>query len=297
MQSLVSILPAVSNRSEFALKGGTAINLFVRNLPRLSVDIDLTYLQKGDRAASLHGINQAMKALQSELQSMGFSVNPNTSKEGTITRLLVRNSQAQVKIETTPVLRETVHPVITKTVTPDVEAEIGFAEMQVLDFDELYAGKICAALDRQHPRDLFDIKLLLENEGISERLKNTFLAYLISHSRPIAELLQPNKKPLDEVFIKEIELMTELPVSIEELENIREELINLINSLLSDYNKDFLSSIKRGNPDWSRFYFPQVETMPAVAWKIQNLDQMSSAARLSALQKLEQTLSSANSEI
>ena len=45
---LMSVIPAVAEESCFALKGGTAINLFIRDLPRLSVDIDLTYLPVAD---------------------------------------------------------------------------------------------------------------------------------------------------------------------------------------------------------------------------------------------------------
>ena len=54
-------MPFVAAEKDFALKGGTAINLFLRDLPRLSVDIDLTYLPIADRAQSLAAIDAAMK--------------------------------------------------------------------------------------------------------------------------------------------------------------------------------------------------------------------------------------------
>jgi hypothetical protein len=57
---LIRILPLVAVEKDFALKGGTAINLFVRDLPRLSVDIDLTYLPVADRPTSLAAIDKAM---------------------------------------------------------------------------------------------------------------------------------------------------------------------------------------------------------------------------------------------
>ena len=60
---LVRVLPFVAAETCFALKGGTAINLFVRNMPRVSVDIDLTYLPVADRGTSLRAIDAAMKRI------------------------------------------------------------------------------------------------------------------------------------------------------------------------------------------------------------------------------------------
>lgn len=53
---LLKVLPEVSKESNVALHGGTAINLFVRNMPRLSVDIDLTYIPIESRKISLEKI-------------------------------------------------------------------------------------------------------------------------------------------------------------------------------------------------------------------------------------------------
>ncbi len=161
VQLLMSVLPTVAKQTCFALKGGTAINLFVRDLPRLSVDIDLTYIEKGNRDESLSKIKQAMQDIQTDLQKRGFTVSE-SQKNGVLTRILVSNKETQIKIETTPVMRQTVHLPTMQTVTPYVEDQFGFAEINMLDFNDLYAGKLCAALDRQHPRDLYDVKLLLE---------------------------------------------------------------------------------------------------------------------------------------
>lgn len=289
VQLLVSVLPTVAKQTCFALKGGTAINLFVRDLPRLSIDIDLTYIEKGNRDESLSKIKEAMQGIQSDLQKRGFTVSE-SQKKGVLTRIVVSNNETQIKIETTPVMRETVHVPTIQTVTPSVEDQFGFAEINMLDFNDLYAGKLCAALDRQHPRDLYDVKLLLENEGISEDLKNTFLVYLISSPRPMVELIKPNLKPLREVYEKEFETMTSSPVSVEQLEETREQLINTLQSMLTDFDKEFLLDIKRGTADWANFYYPHVEELPAVAWKLINLDKMSPQARKSAYNKLEQAL-------
>src|ERR1700723_3271222 len=85
---LVRILPLVAEESCFALKGGTAINLFVRDMPRLSVDIDLTYVPVEPRAESLVAINAAMKRIVARVQKA--IPDPKITEsvlEGAITRL------------------------------------------------------------------------------------------------------------------------------------------------------------------------------------------------------------------
>ena len=162
------------------MKGGTAINLFVRNLPRLSVDIDLAYRPIEDRRSSLHGIEAALRRIGARIGAAIRSsrVNAVTLRtEGTVNRLFVRDRGVQVKVEVTPVLRGCVYEPGERAVTTAVEERFGFAAMQVLSFANLYAGKLVAGLDRQHPRDLFDIRGLLSNEGIDERLRTAFIVY------------------------------------------------------------------------------------------------------------------------
>ena len=164
VQLLVGVLPFLQAHPVFALKGGTAINLFIRDLPRLSVDIDLAYEPVKDRDESLIDIHQNLLKLSNTLQRQELRVQANHLER--ITRLTVSNSEAQIKIETSPVLRGTVYPVFNLPVPETVETLFGYVEVQTLSFEDLYAGKLCAALDRQHPRDLYDVKALLENEGI-----------------------------------------------------------------------------------------------------------------------------------
>ncbi|MFT5612505.1 MAG: hypothetical protein ACI9I4_002103 [Neolewinella sp.] len=188
-------------------------------------------------------------------------------------------------------MRETVHTPSLQSVRPSVEDQFGFAEINMLDFNDLYAGKICAALDKQHPRDLYDVKLLLENEGISDELKNTFLVYLICSPRPMAELLKPNRKSLVDAFEKEFESMTSTAVPLKDLENAREQLISTLLSMLTDFDRKFLLDIKQGTANWTNFYYPHAEKLPAVAWKLINLDKMRPEARKAAYDKLELALS------
>jgi len=208
VQLLVRILPFVADEAALALKGGTAINLFYRDMPRLSVDIDLVYLPIEDRTTSLHNIDAALERIVEQINKglVGAKAERIAGGGQNETRLLVRQGQAEVKVETSPVLRGTVYPVAYKPVTKSVQSAFGFAEMPVVAFEDLFAGKITAALDRQHPRDLYDVKLLYENEGLTDDLFRTFLVYLASSGRPPHELLDPNLLDLDKPFATEFEV-------------------------------------------------------------------------------------------
>lgn len=287
VQLLVKVIPLVAKQPCFALKGGTAINLFYRDLPRLSVDIDLTYIPSQSWPESQRGIQDGLEAIARDVQKAGMDARIQNGESG---KLFVRNNGAEIKIETSPVLRGAVHAVDNRRVLPGVEAAFGFAEMPVLDFKDIYAGKICAALDRQHPRDLFDIWQLLQCEGLDDALKDTFLVYLISHPRPMAEILSPNKLDIAEIFSREFEGMTSEPVSLETLYQARDILINQLHAMLTDKDKAFLLSFKQRQPDWSMFALPHAQDLPAVKWKINNLLKMDDAKHHAAVEKLDNIL-------
>jgi predicted nucleotidyltransferase component of viral defense system len=246
---LVRILPLVAEESCFALKGGTAINLFVRDMPRLSVDIDLTYVPVAPRVESLAAIDAAMKRIVARVQKAVRAAKITDSKlDGAITRLTVREAGVQTKIEVTPVLRGCVYEPQTRAVSDSVESAFGFAEMPVVSFADLYAGKIVAALDRQHPRDLFDVRDLLANEGIDDSLRKAFIVYLLSHDRPMSEVLAPTRKDISAEFLRGFEGMTEEQVSRDELIAAREALIAEIVGRMPDSHRRFLVSFERGEP-------------------------------------------------
>lgn len=290
---LVRVLPFVAAETCFALKGGTAINLFVRNMPRVSVDIDLTYLPVGDRGTSLRAIDAAMKQIAKKISDgiPGAKVTTSAVEADTcVNKLLVRADGAQIKIEVTPVLRGCVYEPKVTRVSARVEEEFGYAEMQVVSFSDLYAGKIVAALDRQHPRDLFDIKDLLANEGIGDDLRKAFLIYLLSHNRPMAEVLAPTRLEIAEEFVRGFEGMTETPVTVEELSQAREDLINRIVGQMPTEHRHFLISVKRGEPDWSLAGVPGADTLPAVRWRLENLAKLDAGRRAKLLANLAEAL-------
>ena len=297
VELLVRTLPVVAKQESFALKGGTAINLFVRDLPRLSVDIDLVYLPLDDRKTALAASDAALGAIAAQLKESipKLSIEKTNPRETDSLRLLLRQDIPQIKIELSPVLRGTVWPVEARDVVPQVEETFGFARIQVVSLHDLFAGKICAALDRQHPRDLFDIKLLLENEGVSRDLFRTFLVYLISHPRPIAELLSPTRKDIAGIFETEFRDMAQQPVELADLLQAREQLIAAIHAGLTGEDRKFLLSMKARKPDWSLLGLKGIDELPAVRWKLQNLDRMTAARHEQAFRRLESVLAGAES--
>lgn len=250
---LIRALPAVAAEGCFAMKGGTAINLFIRDLPRLSVDIDLTYLPIEEREISLAAIDAAMSRIGARLAKTdpGLRVAPSRSREGIVTRLVIRSRETQIKIEVTPVLRGCLFEPETRQVSPGVEEELGFAGMRIVSFPDLYAGKIVAALDRQHPRDLFDVRELLAQEGVDEALRRAFLVYLISHDRPMAEVLAVRRKDIAVEFARGFVGMTRRSVELEDLLKAREALIAEMVGAMPEAHRAFLLGFERGEPDWA----------------------------------------------
>jgi len=290
---LMRVVPFVAEERIFALKGGTAINLFVRDIPRLSVDIDLTYLPVEGRPASLSAIDAAMLRIKGRIEQSILGVKVNASRsadENVVTKLVVRVGGVQIKIEVTPVLRGTVYDPAVTSVVPAVEDAFGFAEMQVVSFADLYAGKIVAAFDRQHPRDLFDVRGLLANEGVDDALRRAFLVYLISHNRPMAEVLAPTRKPLREEFERGFVGMTEEPIPLPELETAREAIIAEMVAAMPDDHRRFLVSFKRGEPNWELLGIPEAQYLPAVMWKQRNLAKLPDAKRAELTDALERVL-------
>lgn len=290
---LVRLLPIIGQQPCFALKGGTALNLFVRNLPRLSVDIDLAYILTADRAQALAEIDQTLKVIADDIQrrlsGVNISAQPNT-KTGTLLKLNIEQADAVVKIEVNPLLRGTVYEAEKRAVSPLVEKYFGYAKGPLLNFHDLYAGKICATLDRQHPRDLYDTSILLNNEGINRELMIAFMVYLIGHNRPMAELLAPRQQPIADIFEAEFQGMASDEVDLETLEATLPRLRNELHSHLTDDDKAFLLSFKEGKPNWAYLSIEHLEQLPSVRWKLWNLDKMDKKKRHEAIVNLEAVL-------
>ena len=264
---LLRVLPLVAQEEVFALKGGTAINLFERDMPRLSVDIDLTYLPFDDRATALVNIDTALFRLKGKIERLqaGIKVTPVPQKEGNDAKLHCQFQRTHIKIEVNTTLRGHVFAPHLMACTELVQTEFEtFVEMPVVSHGELYGGKLVAALDRQHPRDLFDVHHLLNNEGLTPEIKLGMIVCLLSGKRPINEILLSTPKDQHEAFENQFAGMAFTPFSYDDFVATRTRLNDAIKVTLTDQDKAFLLSFKRGEPDWSLIDIAELQNMPSV---------------------------------
>lgn len=294
---LTQVAPLVLVDDTFALKGGTAINLFIRDMPRLSVDLDLVFSDHTlPRDEALVRINEAIRQAAERLKKRGFQIHVPVAAAGE-TKLLVRRDSVQVKIEVNFVMRGTVQPVRRALLTP-VAREVLMADLEipVVSLEDAYGGKLVAALDRQHPRDLFDVMQLFAHEGITPGIRRAFVVYLVSSNRPVHEVLFTPLRDIQYDHEHNFQGMTAEPVPLDALLATRERMIREIQQGLDDNERRFLLSLVAGTPDWSLLGIAHLEYLPGIRWKLYNLAQLKKtsakkfaqqgellAARLSAL--------------
>lgn len=277
---LLQVLPYVAKEEIFALKGGTAINLFIRDMPRLSVDIDLTYLPLDSRNDALNNIQGGLGRIKADIEKNVPTVTVHTVplNGGTDVKLNVQGKNAQIKIEVNTITRGNVFPTELMQVTDSVQDDFDkFAAINVVSMAELYGGKICAAIDRQHPRDIFDVKLLLDNEGFTDDIWQGAKMGIISHYKPIVELLSPILKDQKSAFDNQFAGMTTVEFSYEDYETTRATLIKTIQERLTDNDKKFLLSFEMGEPIWDLFPHKVLKDLPAIKWKLLNIEKLKKA--------------------
>jgi predicted nucleotidyltransferase component of viral defense system len=291
---LLRVLPYVAAEKDFALKGGTAINFFLRELPRLSVDIDLTYLPLSPREESLEAISAALERISKSIRHAipAAQVQENfLAKPRRLSKLFIRERTVQIKIEPNEVLRGSVYPAEERSLSKHAEKFFGrYAAIKTLSAADVYGGKICAALDRQHPRDFFDIKVLLENEGITEDVRKAFVVYLACTDRPMHELFGAARRDFRPVFETEFLGMALVPIRYEELESVRDTLVPQLKAGLTMQEKQFLVSLKEGNPQWELLGLPGIDQLPGVQWKLMNIRKMDKRKHAQMLAKLRKVL-------
>jgi len=114
------------------------------------------------------------------------------------------------------VFRGSVLPVERRPLSPKTSDLFGTeAALPILVPDELYAGKLVAALDRQHPRDLFDVWQLYASGGISDGMVECFVVYLAGHNRPPHEVLFGTDKDIAGEYGRAFVGMTEVDCSLD----------------------------------------------------------------------------------
>jgi hypothetical protein len=152
-----------------------------------------------------------------------------------------------------------------------------------------------ATLDRQHPRDLFDVRDLFANEGITDEIRRAFVVYLISHDRPMAEVLAPTRLDIEGEFRTNFQGMTLEPISLDELLAARERLIAEIVGNMPAAHRQFLISFERGQPQWDLLGVAHATDLPAVKWRQLNLDKLSAEKRTALVAQLERAVSGKSS--
>jgi len=289
---LLRCLPEVSRQDCFALKGGTAINLFLRDLPRVSVDIDLTYLPLSPRTETLRDIEATLLAIRDGVRRRvpGAAVREHRVR-GALVKLTVATAEAVVKLEPNLILRGAVHPPETRELCAAASNQFAsFVAVRTLSVADLYGGKLCAALDRQHPRDLYDVQLLLDDTGITPVIRRAFVVYLASHGRPMHELLAPRHRDISRLYEDQFQGMTLQAVSLESMKEVQRRLPGLLVQALDDEEREFLLSMKRGEPEWGLLGLARLEEFPALQWKLINIRKMDVRKRKESLHQLRRAL-------
>jgi predicted nucleotidyltransferase component of viral defense system len=278
---LLAVAPAVFQSHRFAMKGGTALNLFVEDLPRLSVDIDVVFIDYTlSRDEALQAIGEDLLASKSLISKMGYRTSLPTNKSGDDVKLLVEAPDARVKVEVNFVFRGTVLPTVRARLCD--RAQNVFTtdiEVPMLEASELYGSKLVAAMDRQHPRDIFDVMKMREQHELDGSIIDCFVAYLAGHNRPVHEVLFPRTLPLEPTFTNEFEGMTLEPIQLSALHETQKHLISELPRTLSASHREFLLSIVRADPDWGLMPFRHLAELPALKWKLLNLEKLRSRNR------------------
>lgn len=271
VELLLRLLPLVMEEKVFAVHGGTAINLFLKNLPRYSVDIDLTYIPLGDRKQSMEDINFHLKSISEKARKAfpGMHIIPNFAT----CKLLCEYRGKQVKVEVNQTKRgivggELMHLPLCEKAQNDFQV---YCIADIVPISLLYGGKIAAALSRQHPRDLFDIKYMTVpladcREGL--------IFCLLGSDRPLHESFAPSLIDQHEAMENQFAGMTDIPFSYEDFEDTRTKLINDVKSLMTEEDKKFLISFESGQPEWDGYEFEYFKNFPSVKWKLLNLKKL-----------------------
>ena len=195
------------------------------------------------------------------------------------TKLLVRRGDIEIKVEVNFVMRGTVQSVRDASLSPMArEALQADMEIPVTSLEDVYGGKLVAAMDRQHPRDLFDVMQLYAHEGITPAIRRAFVIYLASHNRPVHEVLFPALRNISQDYERSFRGMTTDPVDLSALLSVRERLVADLQRMLETNERQFLLSLVRATPEWQLLDIAHLKQLPALRWKLTNLDKLAKSS-------------------
>jgi predicted nucleotidyltransferase component of viral defense system len=278
---LIDIAPEVFKSPRFAMKGGTALNLFVQDMPRLSVDIDVVFTEHTmSRDDALQTIESDLKDAAAILEAQGYTVAVPRKPNGEDVKLFVRDDRAEVKIEVNHIFRGILLPITAVPLSPAAQ-EMFTSQLSVpmLDRAEIYGSKLVAAMDRQHPRDIFDVLKMYEKFGLDGAFVECFVAYLAGHNRPVHEVLFSADASFEAIYENHFKGMTSEEVTLEALLKVRTDLKRDLPKALTRRHKDFLLSLVKAEPAWDLMPFAHLKDLPALKWKLANLEKLKSAKR------------------
>ena len=271
VELLLKIIPSLYGIDTFAIHGGTAINLYVLDFPRHSVDIDITYIPIRPREESFAEIRSNLLLLKEKIRNIvqGVIITEKPNK------IMCNAKGIMVKVEVSGIKRGLIEPYMILPLSDTAQKTFEVSnKARIVSISQLYGGKIMAALDRQHPRDLFDIKLMFNYIKGFDDIKRGFINCLLGGDRPLIELLSPNRVDQRETLVNQFAGMTEIPFSYSEYEDTRERLIAFINMNLTDKDKRFLLSFEEGEPDWQSSEYADFQKFPAIQWKLLNINKL-----------------------
>lgn len=270
---LIRVMPLVFKIKDFAVHGGTAINLFHRNLPRYSVDIDITYIPLKDRETSLKNINTHLSTLKAAIEKAVPGIR--VIHKPDVWKLQCVKDGTTIKIEVNGTKRGIIGNIETIQLCEKAREEFGMTCFaNIVSWSQLFGGKIAAALSRQHPRDLFDCRGLTSEDF--EAVKDGFMLSLLGSDKPVIESLDPSPIDQREALVNQFEGMTDEPFSYEDYRSSRANLIETVNNGFDDGDKDFLISFEEGHPDWNKCCAGDLGEYPSVRWKLMNITKLKS---------------------
>ena len=270
-----------------ALKGGTALNLIVFDLPRLSLDIDLDFHKNLSREEMLPIRGSITGDLVTYMTTQGYALKPGGRSSHSLDPLIFSYRSTggmndNIKIEINYSLRSHLLPPIRKSITPKFYERVD--GILCLDTIEIFAAKINALISRAAPRDLYDVYNLIRSGVISESelpiLRKATIFYTAISQPKIPSYYELN--PIDRISQRDIR--TELLPVIQKAERIdldvmktsaKSFLVNLFH--LTENERLFLDSFARKSyhPEYlfdDTVIVDRVRNHPVALWKCRRTD-------------------------
>ena len=268
--------PHVFRAPDFAMKGGTALNLFLHDMPRLSVDIDIAFIDHTkSRDEALKSIRQELQSLCERIEPLGLRGTLISTGDSEDVKIIITRGAVSMKVEVNYNFRGTLLPPRDARISELASRSFAMDfSIPSLAREELYAGKLVAALDRQHPRDFFDVREMFLKDHLDAGVVDCFVCYLAGHNNTVHGVLFSKDKKITSLYEEQFVGMTTHPVSLAELQEARSNLRSALLTNLQERHKEFLLGLVRLEPDWSLMPFPHLRELPALKWKILNLEKL-----------------------